>query len=227
MRYKMQSIKTYCLTLPNTVAEKMKAVAIVFLAALAYSPLVSGEPAVKANGIFLNRQHYSSISVANGGPWGTWTWTDMCPEHFYAMGFSIKVEEYGGADDDTALNGIRLYCINPNNTDSTVYSIESDSGKFGQWSIITWCPRGFLVSFQLKVETPQGIIDDTAANGIKFRCTSGAIIEGVGSTFGDYGGWSNTCIRGGICGIQTKLESYQGAFVDDTALNDVRFFCCD
>lgn len=91
MRYKMQSIKTYCLTLPNTVAEKMKAVAIVFLAALAYSPLVSGEPAVKANGIFLNRQHYSSISVANGGPWGTWTWTDMCPEHFYAMGFSIKV----------------------------------------------------------------------------------------------------------------------------------------
>ncbi|KYO26875.1 vitelline membrane outer layer 1-like protein [Alligator mississippiensis] len=141
--------------------------------------------------------------------------------------YLLQVEEYGGADDDTALNGIRLYCINPNNTDSTVYSIESDSGKFGQWSIITWCPRGFLVSFQLKVETPQGIIDDTAANGIKFRCTSGAIIEGVGSTFGDYGGWSNTCIRGGICGIQTKLESYQGAFVDDTALNDVRFFCCD
>ncbi|KAH1177196.1 hypothetical protein KIL84_010898 [Mauremys mutica] len=138
-----------------------------------------------------------------------------------------QMEEYGGASDDTALNGIRLFCIKINSTSSAVYTVESDSGKFGQWSGITWCPTGFLTAFQLKVEVPQGILDDTAANNIKFRCTSGAIIEGTGGSFGDYGGWSNACTRGGICGIETKQDPYHNAFVDDTALNDVRFFCCD
>uniref|UniRef100_A0A8C4W449 Vitelline membrane outer layer protein 1 homolog n=1 Tax=Gopherus evgoodei TaxID=1825980 RepID=A0A8C4W449_9SAUR len=193
----------------------MQAIPILLLVGLAYVSPVFGKREISANGTFSNRQYYSSINVSNGGPWGTWTWIDMCPEHFYAMGYSVKMEEYGGASDDTALNGIRLFCIKINST--RIW------GKIR----ITWCPTGFLTAFQLKVEVPQGILDDTAANNIKFRCSSGAVIEGTGGSFGDYGRWSNACTRVGICGIETKQDPYHNVFVDDTALNDARFFCCD
>ncbi|XP_039380161.1 vitelline membrane outer layer protein 1 homolog [Mauremys reevesii] len=228
MGYKGQSAETSAVAhTTSSSCYKMQAIPILLLVGLAYVSPVFGKREISANGTFSSRKYYSSINVTNGGPWGTWTWIDMCPEHFYAMGYSIKMEEYGGASDDTALNGIRLFCIKINSTSSAVYTVESDSGKFGQWSGITWCPTGFLTAFQLKVEVPQGILDDTAANNIKFRCSSGAIIEGTGGSFGDYGGWSNACTRGGICGIETKQDPYHNAFVDDTALNDVRFFCCD
>ncbi|XP_030061506.1 vitelline membrane outer layer protein 1 homolog [Microcaecilia unicolor] len=135
-----------------------------------------------------------------------------------------KLERYTPAGDDTSLNGIRLFCTS---TNGVVYTVESGTEIFGDWSRVVWCPTGVLKSFQLKVEAPQGAIDDTAANNIKFRCSSGAIIEGTGGDFGDYGGWSNECTKGGICGIETKIEPYGGFFVDDTSLNDVRFFCCE
>ncbi|XP_078520152.1 vitelline membrane outer layer protein 1-like [Lissotriton helveticus] len=194
------------------------------LCALAFCLQAAHGSEIKANGTFAGRQYYTSISVTNGGPWGSWTWIDMCPEGSYATGYSVQLEEYVSASDDTALNGIRLFCTSQ---DGVAYTVESAVGDFGKWSRVTWCPAGYLKSFQLKVEEPQGALDDTAANTIKFRCTSGAIVEGEVGDFGQYGGWSSDCPRGGICGIETKMEPYGGAFVDDTALNDVRFFCCE
>lgn len=35
--------------------------------------------------------HTSVIEVTNGGPWGDWAWPDMCPDGFFASGFSLKV----------------------------------------------------------------------------------------------------------------------------------------
>ncbi|XP_062977982.1 vitelline membrane outer layer protein 1 homolog [Elgaria multicarinata webbii] len=183
---------------------------------------------VRANGIFASRTNVSVISVNNGGLWGYWTWVDMCPEHSYAIGFSIKLEEYGGVGvDDTSLNGIRLFC-SPEQTRNVMYTVESDTGDFGEWSKIRWCPQdGALNAFQLKVEPYQVVNDNTAANNIKFRCSNGVLMEEVGGLFGDYSEWSKPCPNGKICGIQTKQESYQGIMIDDTSLNDVRFFCCN
>ncbi|XP_069805615.1 vitelline membrane outer layer protein 1 homolog [Dendropsophus ebraccatus] len=126
--------------------------------------------------------------------------------------------------DDTALNGIMLYCAAPGSTYEGNY-ITSTYGSWGDaWVGRLWCPVGNLVSFSLKVEEPQGGGDDTAANSIKMRCSDGAELEAIGGPWGKYGDWSASCSYG-ICGIQTKVEEPQGG-EDDTALNDVVFECC-
>ncbi|XP_030645796.1 vitelline membrane outer layer protein 1 homolog [Chanos chanos] len=168
--------------------------------------------------------YYSVLSVTNGQSWGDWDSKEMCPSGYYATGFSLRIEHGQGGGDDTALNGIRLHCSRPGN--NYWITVDSNSGWWGDWTEARFCYSGSLKSFQLKVEPPQGDGDDTAANDIKFQCSNGEILEGGGMPWGDWGEWSTDCYDGGICGIQTRLEPPQGRG-DDTALNDVRFFCCN
>ncbi|KAK1896057.1 Vitelline membrane outer layer protein 1 [Dissostichus eleginoides] len=179
----------------------------------------------RAGMAFNGRQYRSLLTVPNGERFGYWTWSEMCPEKFFAVGFSIRVESNQYAADDTALNGIRLICAQDENR-SFGYSIESHTGYFGDWSPPQYCPMGMLTSFQIRVEPHQGLFgDDTAINNIKFRCSSNPLLEGMGLDWGKYGSWSEECRDGGICGIETKMEMYQYG-LDDSTLNDVRFHCC-
>ncbi|KAJ7322455.1 hypothetical protein JRQ81_018742 [Phrynocephalus forsythii] len=205
----------------------MKSFSVTLFLALIYLTSAFDGKIIAANGTFSSRRSYGNISVPNGGPWGEWTWVDMCPGNGYAIGFSIKVLENGGFfKDDSTLNGIRLYCSLQE--ENVMYYVESESGEFGEWSRIRWCPQqAALHAFQLKVEPYAVRLDNTAANNIKFHCDNGYSLEQRGGPFGDYGQWSKICPKGAICGIQTKLQPYQGPFKDDTGLNDVRFPCCE
>ncbi|KAM3613701.1 uncharacterized protein V6R79_003783 [Siganus canaliculatus] len=172
-----------------------------------------------------SRVYKSMLTVTNGEQFGSWTWPEMCPENFFAVGFSIRVEPNQYGLDDTSMNGIRLICAQ-NEDRSFVYSIESHTGYFGDWSQPQYCPGGVLSSFQLRVEPHQGLFgDDTTVNNIKFRCSTNPTLEGYGTTWGEYGYWSADCVDGGICGVESKMEEYQYG-LDDSTLNDVRFHCC-
>ncbi|XP_019205467.1 vitelline membrane outer layer protein 1 [Oreochromis niloticus] len=164
------------------------------------------------------------LSVPYSTQWGYWGSTEMCPLGSYAVGFSIKVEASQGSGDDTAVNGIRLYCFDPSSKRRT--TVQSAVGSWGDWTAVKSCASGYLDSFMLRVESSQGEGDDTSVNNIKFTCSgTGAQLVGDGMPWGGWGRWSRKCPKGVICGLRTRLEDPQGRG-DDTALNDVQFFCC-
>lgn len=46
----------------------------------------------RAGVAFNSRQYRSLLTVSNGEQFGKWTWPEMCPENFFAVGFSIRVK---------------------------------------------------------------------------------------------------------------------------------------
>ncbi|XP_052443390.1 vitelline membrane outer layer protein 1 homolog isoform X2 [Carassius gibelio] len=140
----------------------------------------------------LDRPYKSELTVTNGGGWGFWGEVDMCPDGTYAAGFSLKVEAPVGQADDTALNGIRLYCVGSGNlTDSypSYCKVQSDVARFrcsngvsqlgngtdwgdwgdwGDWS--DTCEGTGICGLRTLVELPQGNGDDTALNDVIMYC---------------------------------------------------------
>ncbi|KAM6332831.1 vitelline membrane outer layer protein 1 homolog [Podargus strigoides] len=176
----------------------------------------------------LGGRNAAVITVSNGGPWGDWAWPEMCPKGSHASGVSFKVEPPQGVmKDDTALNGIRLHCSCGRHP-AGGYTAESQSGRWGHWSEAQWCPhQGHLVGFELRVQAPhRGLLrDEVAATNARFVCSDGHVLEGPGSPWGQWGGWSKMCPTG-VCGIQTRQDPAGWLKRDDTALNDLRLLCC-
>lgn len=48
----------------------------------------------RAGVAFSSRQYRSLLTVTNGEMFGNWTWPEMCPDKFFAVGFSIRVKKY-------------------------------------------------------------------------------------------------------------------------------------
>ncbi|XP_045187604.1 vitelline membrane outer layer protein 1-like [Mercenaria mercenaria] len=180
-----------------------------------------------------------TLTVNNGGKWGDWGSAVFCPPGSYAAGYDMKIEPYqGGWVDDTAMNGIKLYCETSEGHLTT--TITSGVGPWGNWIGRASCnhPSGsqfYLTAFDLQVEPPQGgFIDDSTANFVQFKCrdkggefSSYILAKDPGhGKYGSYGGWSAECVDGtAICGLATKVEGRQHGG-DDSALNSVIFYCC-
>ncbi|XDV38015.1 hypothetical protein PO909_007555 [Leuciscus waleckii] len=129
---------------------------------------VSVQSAGKHSEESIERTFVSLLTVSNGLKWGLWGQREFCPTGTYATGFSLMVEE-PVFWDNTALNGIRLYCVSRTKDLSDVnkeISVQSDVGSWGEWTDIKWCPSGFLTAFQLRVQVAE-TKDETAANNIR------------------------------------------------------------
>ncbi|CAG2215574.1 Vitelline membrane outer layer protein 1 homolog [Mytilus edulis] len=173
-----------------------------------------------------------TLSVTNGGSLGVWACAEFCTRGHYAIGFRMKIEPPNG--DNTELNAIEIVC---GSRASDRYGDMASSGQqvWGDWTRETLCPpNAFLVAFSLQVHQYSVNEDSTGANYVRFRCryfkdefdaVDLNYPPGYGP-YGSYGEWSDACpMHSAICGLQTKVEAHQG-YGDDTALNDVIFFCC-
>ncbi|XP_071172780.1 vitelline membrane outer layer protein 1-like isoform X1 [Mytilus edulis] len=178
-----------------------------------------------------------TLRVSNGGRWGKWQAPSFCPDGQFASGYKLKIEPVQGFlpwQDDTYLNGIELVCGTRYNTSGNGYNVSSGYGRLGNWKGLITCGSAgkFLTAFSLQVQSNQGNGDDTAANSVKFQCRNLNSVSrshsiGDHGFWGSYGAWSLSCAKGSaICGLRTKLQRPQGGFSDDTALNNVEFYCC-
>ncbi|NXC76286.1 VMO1 protein, partial [Anhinga anhinga] len=169
----------------------------------------------------------SVIAMSSGGPWRDWAWPEMRLKGSCASGVSSKMQPPQGVmEDDTALSGIWLHCSRGTGP-SGGYTTESQSGRWGCWSGACWCPHGgHLMGFVLRVQAAQpGLLSsEVAATSARFACSNGHVLEGLGSAWGQWNGWSPQCPRA-VCGIQVQQEPARGLKRGDTALNDLCLFC--
>ncbi|XP_066475653.1 vitelline membrane outer layer protein 1-like [Tiliqua scincoides] len=163
------------------------------------------------------RKYNSVLTVPNGGKWGRWGPAQFCYKG-HAVGFRIKVEPYTMQYDSTDMNAIALLC-----DDGEI--ITSAVGPWGYWLKPLYCREGKLVSFALRVQETKKV-DNTAANGIVFHCSNNDVLSASGNPRLRLGPMSNRCAKGYICGILTRVQ-FAEYEEDDTALNDVRMYCCD
>jgi hypothetical protein len=77
----------------------------------------------------------------------------------------------------------------------------------------------------MKSEPDQGNGDDTAANGVKLYCSSRELSNHHEAPWGRWGNLIRCPDSTYICGLKTQVEGSQGKG-DDTALNNVIFYCC-
>jgi len=167
------------------------------------------------------------ISVTNGGTEGYWGPLEFCPEDTIAVGFALKYHSQQLADDDTAMDGIRLRCYN-STTGNEAFITSTVLEEKGDWGSVYSCTgTKILQKFALRALAANDTsTDKVGAVNMRFMCTGGVIpLTGNGGTKGEWGDYSDSCDTG-VCGIQTRVEPFQGLLKDDSGLNDVVYICC-
>ena len=143
----------------------------------------------------------------------------------------------GSSLDDTSVNAIKLYCKNPDTNDASTNAPTSSIGEWGEWEGLVDCSsvNYWIVGFQMFAEPDTDATDESGTNNLRVKCrgpglsgTNEESVMGVGYDHdGQWGSWSSDCPSGtAVCGIVTKVEPEQPSFTDDTALTDLKLYCC-
>jgi hypothetical protein len=187
-----------------------------------------------------SRAQVSTIRSRNITNWGNWGPAEYCASGHYAVGFRSKVQEYCGENcDDTAMNGIQLLC-------SDGKRISSSVGPWGTWDTnFSRCnfsgdSESKLNGFMYRVQSNQESGDDTATNAIRMKCSGDIHLpndDGIeGSWYGEIIGlgvrrpiyehsWIECPSNYYIYGLRTQVQPPQGRGGDNTALNNIEFYC--
>ncbi|KAM6317087.1 LOW QUALITY PROTEIN: vitelline membrane outer layer protein 1 homolog [Aegotheles albertisi] len=171
-------------------------------------------------------EYTSVLTVPNGGLWGRGS--RFCC-YAYANGFVLKSVEiccWSQGERQllpASLLGLGVSALHVGSETVRKHKKEHVTRvMWDTWTTFQVCPEGYLISFSLRAEKSQREGGDTAANNIQFRSSGETLLVGGGLLYSSFGPWSKSC---NIHGLQTKLEHPQG-LQDDTALNNVKFFCC-
>ena len=175
------------------------------------------------------RSDFVGNQTLGSGNWGKWQECyDFCPAGTFVYQVSLRSESSSAADD-TALNGIALACYNRTNGAYQGY-ITANWQDFGSW--LAWSTSNPytvanpFVGGQMLIEGPISG-DDTSANAVRLFSANGNTVQPAAHT--SWGSWRSAvyCPAGtAICGLNTRIEAYQGSVWDDTALNGIAVACC-
>ena len=170
-------------------------------------------------------------SADTDGIIGAWGDVESCPPGEYVVGYSLLSEppqgSGPGANDDTALNAIKLECAFLGAVTSSGPSITSAAGTWGTYGASVNCPSGAVNGFRVRIDRIADN-DRTGAVDIDLWCQDGTKISAPGNN--DWGDWTGdlTCPTGeAATGLQTRVQAPQGSADadDDTALNGLRLQC--
>ncbi|NXI61022.1 VMO1 protein, partial [Anseranas semipalmata] len=131
----------------------------------------------------------------------------------------------GVMGDNTVLNGVWLHCSRKGMLTVTT---QLSPRAWGAWTCSakpTRCPQWGHQGASVQPPQHGFLHNDVAATSAHFTCSNRQVLEGPGSIWGQWGGWSPQCPRV-VCGIQTWQEPAWGLKRDDTALKYLRLFCC-
>jgi hypothetical protein len=188
-------------------------------------PAPQPESNLRAGCTFRN-DYVTSVTVGEGY-WGWWpTCFDWCPDaqqRSYAYSLWLKSEGLVGGADDSALNGVALDCYNKSDWAYRGY-VQSQVGGFGGWTAAQYCAIQPVVGGEMKIESPQGSGDDTAANRLDAMCADGQWLEPQAYTsWGTWRGFVGCPAGTAVCGVKTRVEL---AGADDPSLNGGQCACC-
>ena len=102
-----------------------------------------------------------------GGNWGGWKGWQMCPYGKYIGAGNVRFEDSQGGGDDTALNGLAIYCVDKDWRNGEVKIVYY--GKWGGWKGWSYRANKLVKGARVRYEDSIGRGDDTAMNGIQFN----------------------------------------------------------
>jgi len=101
------------------------------------------------------------------GNWGRWKGWSMCPYGKYIGAANVRFEDSQGVGDDTALNGLAIWCVDKGWRNGEVKIVYA--GNWGRWKGWSYKPYKLVKGARVRYEDSQGGGDDTAMNGIQFN----------------------------------------------------------
>lgn len=101
--------------------------------------------------------------------YGDWKSKVMCDNGMFISGGQMRVEPSQGGGDDTAANGLKIFCTDPMKPNERSGWKTVWNGYWGDWQRQRFQVRGVVCEAAARVESRQGGGDDTALNGLKFK----------------------------------------------------------
>ena len=172
-----------------------------------------------------------------------WGSKESCASGHFAKQMKLKIDypEKGKEKitDSTGLNAIKLIC----DDDKVITSLEGEFGAYESWS--NGCSSGnYIVGIKMRIEEYRDdLFDDSAINGVKFKCSDRDWNSFLEYSPGDgyVGNWTDYgyCQKGyAIAALSTRVVQdlgspswynigYNDKFdaYDDVSMTHVKFFC--